>query len=33
MLVVTLAVAAGVALLAAMVLYAPDSSEPGDDGR
>jgi hypothetical protein len=33
MLVVTLAVAAGVALLAAMMLYAPDSPEPDDDGR
>jgi hypothetical protein len=33
MLVVTLAVAAGVALFVAMLLYAPDASGPDDDDR
>jgi hypothetical protein len=33
MLVVTLAVAAGVALFVAMILYAPDAPAPDDDRR
>jgi len=33
MLVVTLAVAAGVALFVAMLLYAPEVSDSGDEGR